>query len=594
MFLRSAIQGDSMSTVSEALGLAVRRHQAGDLRKAELGYRQVLQVDPGNVHALHLLGLIAHQVGRDDSAVEYILKALRSKPDFAEAHNSLGMALQRQGQLEKAVASWRQAVSLRPDYAAAHNNLGIVYREQGLLDAAVSSYRQAVAIEPDFADAHNNLAVALHAQGLHDAAMASWRQAIRIRPDYVEAHFNLGSALYNLGRLDEAAASLEQALLRRPRYAEAHNNLGNVLRDQGRVSQAVAHYRQAVDSEPDFADAHNNLALAWLLSGNWELGWPEHEWRWKTEGFSPPHFHQPPWDGTSLGGRTILLHAEQGFGDTLQFVRFAQMTKQRGGTVLLNCQPALVPLLTSCPGIDRLIAQGDPLPDFDVHAPLMSLPGILATPMAAVSFRIPYLFADPGLIDRWQPEFQQPNTVKIGIAWQGNPDYRRDRQRSIPLAQFAPLARVAGTRLFSLQRGLGAEQLSALAEHVPVTVVSGNLDEASGAFMDTAAIMRNLDLIVTSDSAIAHLAGGLGIPVWLALPFAPDWRWLLQREDSPWYPTMRLFRQPEPGNWPAVFERMAVELLKAYPKTAGDCPNFAQSSEQNGTVPFSRRFSDRR
>jgi hypothetical protein len=257
-----------------------------------------------------------------------------------------------------------------------------------------------------------------------------------------------------------------------------------------------------------------------------------------------------------------LLQSEQGFGDTLQFIRYAQLLKHQGGTVLVSCQPALVRLLSSCPGIDRLIANGDPLPNFDVYAPLMSLPGILSTLLASISAQIPYLFADPKLVEQWRPRFQEPDTFKIGIAWQGNPNYRRDRQRSIPLMHFSPLAKLERVQLFSLQRGLGTEQIHASAEHMPVTILSGNLDEATGPFMDTAAIMKNLNLVITSDSAVAHLAGALGVPVWLALPFAPDWRWLLQREDSPWYPTMRLFRQPEPGNWPAVFDRMVVELRK--------------------------------
>jgi tetratricopeptide (TPR) repeat protein len=687
-----------MSTVSDALSLAIRHHQSGDVQQAERIYRQILQADANNFNALHLLGLIALQVGRIDAAVDCISQALRLMPDFAEAHFNLGLALRRQGKLAEAMASWRQALRYKPDYAEAHHNLAAAFREQGQLeeananwqraihfkpdypdalhslanvltemgklDDAVAAYKQAVRLDPNSFRALNNLGFALIAQGKSSEAAGWLREALRLKPDYVQAHNNLGNALVSQGqseealacyqfalrldpnfaaaynnvgkilleqdRLDEAAADFQQALRLQPDFVEALNNLGNVFLEQGKFAQAIAKYRnvlqlnpnfaaaynnlgkvfleqekladavailqqalrvspdfaeaynnlglihqeqgripeaiaylqQALRLNPDYADAHKNLGMAWLLVGNWELGWPEYEWRLKTKGEPRPNFRQQLWDGTSLSGKTILLHTEQGFGDTLQFVRFAQLVKQRGGTVLVNCQPALVPLLASCSGIDRLIAQGEALPDFDVHAPLMSLPGILATPLAAVSAKMPYLFADPKLVDHWRRELSELDTFKIGIAWQGNPKYRRDRQRSIPLAQFAPLAQPEGIQLFSLQRGPGTEQLTASAERVPVTVLGGNLDEASGAFMDTAAIMRNLDLVITSDSAVAHLAGGLGVSVWLATPFAPDWRWLLQREDSPWYPTMRLFRQPEPRNWPAVFERMAIELRK--------------------------------
>jgi hypothetical protein len=274
-----------------------------------------------------------------------------------------------------------------------------------------------------------------------------------------------------------------------------------------------------------------------------------------------PSYPQPLWDGSPVEGQTILLHPEQGLGDIIQFLRYAPLVQERGATVLLGCPSHLRGLLANCRGIDRLIPDG-PLPPFDVHAPLGSLPGIFGTTPATVPGTVPYLFADAELTAHWQQELNHFSGFKIGIGWQGNPKYWGDALRSIPLIHFEPLARVKGVHFFSLQKGPGTDQLGAVANGFPVMDLGSKLDEASGAFMDTAAIMKNLDLVITSDTAIAHLAGALGVPVWVALPLVPNWRWLLHREDSPWYPTMRLFRQTERGNWQQVFERMVGELEK--------------------------------
>jgi hypothetical protein len=270
-----------------------------------------------------------------------------------------------------------------------------------------------------------------------------------------------------------------------------------------------------------------------------------------------PPFGQPAWDGSPLGGRTILLHAEQGLGDTLQFIRYAPLVQQRGGTVLVQSPAPLARLLARCPGVDRLVAPGPaPTEAFDVHAPLLGLPGLLGTSLATVPARVPYLFADAELTAHWRQQLGAIGGFTIGIAWQGNPRHPRDRDRSIPLLQFAPLAGIEGVRLLSLQKGPGRDQLAALAGRFPVTDLSHGLDD----FLDTAAVLMNLDLVITADTALAHLAGALGVPVWVALPFAPDWRWLLGRENNPWYPTMRLFRQAQRGNWESVFDRIVSEV----------------------------------
>jgi tetratricopeptide (TPR) repeat protein len=691
-----------MLTVPQALDLAVKHHQAGQLRRAEQIYRQILEVEPRHADALHLLGVIAYQLGHHDLAIDYVSRAVSHQPDHAEAHNTLGVALWKKGQLREAAASYRQALRVKPHYAEAHNNLGIVLREQGELEEAATSYRQALRLRPDYAEAHNNLANALRDLGRLDEAVAGYEQALRLKPDYAEAHSNRGIALRDLGRPDEAVASHQQALRLRPDYAEAHNNLGVALKDlgrldeavssyrealrlrpkyveaydnlatalrrqgkleeavaaareavrlkpdhaeahnglgtalleQGRLEEALAHVREALRLKPNFAEAytnlgnalmeqgrleeaaashqealrlktnyseghsnlavllmeqgkldeaaashqralalqpgspamHKNLAITWLLMGDFERGWPEYEWRWKCEEASPPPFPQPPWDGSDLRGRTILLHAEQGLGDTLQFVRYAPLVKRRGGTALVKCQQPLVRLLRTCAGIDRLAASEADLPPFDTHAPLLSLPRIFQTTLATVPADVPYLSAPAELVGRWRGELGGAGGLRVGIAWQGSPTHKRDRRRSVPLTHFLPLARLEGVRLVSLQKGHGAEQLAGLADRHGIIDLGARLTD----FADTAAVMRNLDLVITVDTAVAHLAGALGVPVWVALPSPPDWRWLLGRPDSPWYPTMRLFRQRESGHWDDAFADLARELarLAAAPRRA--------------------------
>ena len=478
-------------------------------------------------------------------------------------HANLGNALKDQGKLDEAVACHRQALALKSDDAKAHNNLGVALKDQGKLDEAVACYRRALALKPDYAEAHNNLGIALGEERKLDEAIACYRRALALTPDFAEAHHNLGHVLSDQEKLDEAVASYRRALALKPDYAEAHNNLGVALNHQGKLTEARACYRQALARKPDYAEPRWNQCLLTLLSGDFERGWAEYEMRWQAkQHFQRRDFAQPLWDGRPLAGRTILLHAEQGLGDTIQFVRYAPHVKHEGGTVLLECPAELVRILQSCAGIDRVLTPGCPLPPFDVHAPLLSLPRILQTTLRTVPAAIPYLHADAALTRSWQQELGGTEQFKIGIVWQGNPRFGKpacrsaDQKRSIPLAQFEPLARVPNVRLFSLQKGYGTEQLAGLQSVRGIVELGDRL----GDFMDTAAVMMNLDLIISADTSPVHLAGALGRPVWAALPLVPCWRWLLEREDSPWYPTMRLFRQKRFGEWDEVFERMASAL----------------------------------
>jgi len=537
--------------------------EQGKFEEAKASYRRALRLRPDFADAHYNLGVTLQEEGKRDEAAASYRRALELKPDYAEAHSNLGKVLRDQGKLEEAVACHRRALELKPDFADAHTNLGTVLRDLGDLEGAAASYRQALRLKPQWADAHYNLGIALQDQGKRQEAVASYRRALELRPDFVNALSNLGNTLREEGNLDEASACYRQALHLKPDFAEAHSNLGLVLEEQGRLDEALVHYDRTVQLEPGFAEGRWNRALAWLLTGNFAQGWPEYEWRHQCKRLGLPACPEPRWDGSPLAGRTILLHTEQGLGDALQFIRYAPLVQQRGGRVHVACHPSLVSLLASCPGIDEVIGQDSPLPAVDVHAALPSLPGLLGTTLESIPALIPYLAAPAALVDHWQRQLRDIGPFRVGIVWQGSPRHLNDRHRSAPLTAFEPLGRVDGVQLVSLQLGTGTEQLAALGDGFTVLDVGGQL---SGDWAETAAVLQNLDLVVSVDTAVAHCAGALSVPVWLALPFAPDWRWLLERQDSPWYPTMRLFRQETPGDWPGVFARMEAALRDRWPQ----------------------------
>ena len=511
-----------MEMIREAMSAGWNAFQAGNLGGAEQVYRLVVRNDPSNAQAWYMLGSVKQLQGRIDEAVTDYLEAIRLVPNFTEAFNNLGVALHAQKRFAEAEESLRRALSHQPNYAEAHNNLG----------------------------------AALHAQGRSEEAEASLRRALRHRPNYAEAHNNLGNVLQERGELDEALECYQKAVRLEPEYTEACTNLGNALLSQGRMAEAMGSYDQALERKPDHAEVHMNRALTWLGMGDFAKGWPEYEWRLKVSQYAIPSFRQPRWDGSPLDGRTILLHADHGLGDAIQFIRYAPLVRQRGGRVILQCCRPLARLLASSPGLDRVVVLGEDVPDTDVYAPLMSLPGIFGTTLETIPADVPYLFPDETLVERWSGELGSTDEIRVGIAWQGNPQHTRDRSRSFRLSQFEAVARRPGIRLLSLQKFDGSEQLGEVEGRFAVTDLGSRLDD----MMDTAAVMKNLDLVIVVDSALAHLAGALGVPVWVALPFAPDWRWLRGRDDSPWYPTMRLFRQRRWGDWDEVFERIEAEL----------------------------------
>jgi hypothetical protein len=433
-----------------------------------------------------------------------------------------------------------------------------------------------VVIAPRHANAQMNLGNILRLGGRLDEALEHYREAVESSPDYAQAHMNLGAALRAVGRLDEAESTLRHALRLSPEFAETWVNLGNVRRDRGRLDEAEAAYREAVSLRADDADATYSLGYLYLLQGDFERGWPLYEARWNCRDFPRyPSWPSPRWDGSPLEGRTILLFAEQGLGDTMQFVRFATLVKSCGGTVLLRCPASLAGLLARAPGIDRVIAAPDipakaaDLPAHDVNAALLSLPAILGTTLATIPAECPYLLADERRVAHWRRVLgREGDALNVAILWQGNPKNPNDRVRSFPLRNFAPLAEIPGVRLIAIQKFHGSEQVRDLAGEFPLPDLAPSLDES---FEDTAAVMRSVDLVIGPDTAGIHLAGALGVRAWMPLSSQPEFRWLVGREDSPWYPTLRIFRQATPGCWDDVFRRLGEALRSLVVDRRGPC-----------------------
>jgi Flp pilus assembly protein TadD len=519
-------------TVQEALQAAEQALAAAELAQADFIYQRILEAVPDEPHALNGRGVVAYRQGRIDDAGDFFRRAIAGFEGNPSFHNNLHLVYYRQKRDSEAIAEVRRAIELAPQWPQLHNNLGNALKQAGQLEAAAAALRQACTMQPDYAD----------------------------------AFYNLGNTLVELDRLEEAEAAYRRSLELTPGDMETQTNLGSLLKLCGRLDESLALCDAVLAKRDDIAEVHRNRATLRLQMGDFRQGWPEYEWRLRTADAERFNVTTPRWQGELLADSTILLIGEQGMGDVLQMVRYASLVKQRGATVWLQYSESLFSLLAETPGIDRLISPSDPArKSADFHLGLFSLPAIFETTVDTIPHQVPYVFADRQRVERWRDVLNRGASPgkggerKIGIAWQGNPQFSGDRHRSAPLREFAPLAVVSGVRLISLQKNHGREQLSNPAPPFPLEDLGMQLDVEGKAFVDTAAVMMNLDLVVTTDTAIAHLAGALGVPVWVALQHSPNWRWLTDRDDSPWYPTMRLFRQHKRGDWPSVFERIAAE-----------------------------------
>ena len=470
---------------------------------------------------------------------------------------------QAAGRLKEAEALYQQILAVKPDHADSLHLLGVIAGQRDDNAAAVEWISKAIALAPEAAMYHNNLGAFSRRMGKMDQAMAAYKKAVELQPDYADARYNLGNILRDSGHLDQSIAEYIEAVRLRPGHAETHNNFGFALLELGRIEDAAAQYRDAIRLRPDYADAHLNLAFALLVRGDFERGLPEYEWRARRPAHGMPPLPQPQWDGGELTGKTILIRSEQGLGDGIQFVRYVPLLAARGATVILECLPELRRLFQDAPGAAHVVARGEAPAPFDLHCPLASLPLVFGTRLESIPAVTPYLHADSRVVQAQAARLNiNGDTLNVGLVWAGNPDHRNDRKRSMSLEQLSPLAEVKGVRFFSLQKGKPAEQVRTPPAGMNLLDAAGELSD----FADTAALIARLDLVITVDTAVAHLAGAMGRPVWVLLPFAPDWRWLLGRDDSPWYPTMRLVRQDAPGQWEPVVARVEKELAGLYAK----------------------------
>jgi len=519
--------------------------------------------------------------------------ALTQVPDEPDALNDLGGSYLTRGEFQPAVGCYQRLVELRPDSARAHYCLGVAQEMLGRLQAAKDSYQRAIALKPDATEFHCGLARGLYKSGDHQAAVESFERALALDPNRYEIHNGLGLALTDLGRYEAAAEVLRKGLALQPECAQLSASLGYLLDSKGDLISAADAYRRAISLDPKLAAAHRELGLVLfglgdlaeakvcfervraldpesaeatfylatihLLEGHLALGWSEYESRWRTgAGLRMRRtFPQPQWKGEPLEGARILIYAEQGLGDTLQFVRYVPLIAARGGQVILEVQPRLKRLFSGIEGACQVLSRGESLPDFTWQYPMVSLPLAFATEMGTIPAKTPYIYPNPALSETWRQRLQG-DTLRIGLAWAGSPGHGGDRWRSIPLAQIAPLTNLEGATFYSLQMGHAAEQVK--QSQPPPRLV--DLQDEQEDFADTAAIVANLDLVISVDTSVAHLAGALGKPVWILLHNAPDWRWFLEREDSPWYPSARLFRQSTHANWQDVLVCVQKELRK--------------------------------
>ena len=558
-------------------------------------YNQCISIKPDFVEALNNRGLVLHELRRFEDALSSYDQSISISPYFGEAYYNRGNSLQELKRLEEALVSYAQAISIKPDYAEAYNNRGNAFLELKRYDEVIACYEKALSIKPDYEDAYFNRGVVLQELNRLEESLVSYDHAISINPDYADAYYNRGDVLQELNRLQESLFSYEQAISIKPNYVEAYNNRGVVLKKLNRLDEAIFSYEQAICIQPnyvesyynrgealqglnrlgeaifsyeqaisikhDFESAHWNLSLCNLLGGNFKNGWSGYEWRWKIKDVSKPedrNFPKPLWLGVeSIVGKSILLYAEQGLGDTIQFCRYVQLVSQLGAKVILEVQRPLVKLLERLEGVSIIVAKGDILPEFDYQCPLMSLPLAFRTELRTIPLPPQCINGDSEKILKWKTKLGKKNKPLVGLVWSGSAEHKNDHNRSLTLSQLLPNL-PANVEYVCLQKEIRDIDKDLLVQHTEIKYFDDLLED----FVDTEVLCELMDIVISVDTSVAHLAGTIGKPTWVLLPFAPDWRWLLGQEDNPWYPSVKLFRQEKKDDWSNVLEKIKVELRK--------------------------------
>jgi tetratricopeptide (TPR) repeat protein len=523
--------------LQRTLEQAIALHMSGQLDRARPLYEEILAMQPRHMEALGKLAALSIQNGNPQRAIELLDKALLLDPSNAINYCNRGAACERLRQWDAALGNFDRAIALKPDLAQAHSNRANVLRELQRWQDALSGYERAIALQPTYVNAHNNRGKLLMEFGEFEKALASYGVAVALKPDFADGHYN-------------------RAIL---------------FGKMGRPHQALASYDLAIAIQPDLAPAYFNRALIRLLVGDFDGGWADYEWRWKNENIALARqkrsFRQPRWIGDeAIAGKTILIHSEQGFGDTLQFCRYVPMLAALGANVVFEVQKPLIDLVQGLEGVTAVIGQGEALPPFELHCALMSLPLAFKTNTARIPARVPYLRADAARVSVWGHRINQSRKLRVGLVWSSGvrptePNLADLNRRNVPLTKFAEILKNSNMDFYSLQKGQPAESelAQASAEHapdVPITDLTALLSD----FSETAALIEHLDLVISVDTAVAHLAGALGKPVWILICTNACWRWLQDRSDNPWYPTVRLYRQQSAGDWDEVIDRVNADL----------------------------------
>jgi tetratricopeptide (TPR) repeat protein len=540
----------------------------GDFEGAIESYKHALKIKPDYLGAYYNMGSVMRDKGDFEGAIESYKHALRIKPDYAGAYNNMGNALSSKGDLAEAIESYKQAIRIKPDFAGAYNNMANAMKNKGDLVEAIESCKQALKIKPDYADAYYNMANAMKDKGDLAEAIDSYKQALKIKPNYASAYYNMGNALNEKGSPEAAIDSYKQAIKIQPNYADAYSNMGIALTDKGDVEAAIDSYKQALKIKPNFADAYYNFSLLYLLLGDLDKGFKYYEWRLKMIKERPvaPARTNLIWDGEkSLNGKHFVVYEEQGLGDIIQFCRYLLVLEQKGANVTFKVKSNLHALLRT---LDSKTSLNTSLPEenkIDFESPLMSLPYLLKTSWKLIPITSPYLYADQSKVATWGEKLSK-DSFKVGICWQGGTT-KIDVGRSFSLSLFESISKIPNVQLISLHKGEGEGQITNI--DFDVTTLGSGFDAGQDAFLDTAGVMMNCDLIITSDTSVAHLAGALGRPTWVALQYVPASFWMLDRSDSLWYPTMTLFRQKSRGDWVGVFDTIEQNLISLLEQKKG-------------------------
>jgi len=551
----------SRFNIQQTMQEAVALHQQGRLREAEKLYARVLKAAPDHVDALHLLGLIKAQGDRMGEAYRLMSAALKLNPQMPDVWINLANVLHSLEREAEALDCLDKALALRPADMNALENRGNALLTLGRAQEALVCFNEVLTRNPRHGTARLGRGGALASLGRADEALTDFDAALAVMPGHPGALYNRGNALFDLGRYANAITAYDGAIAAAPNDAPAWNNRGRALQALNRHAEAVASFDRAIAIRKDYADAHFNRALSLLTLGELSAGFAQYEWRWQRSRVhdSRRSYGKPLWLGDyPLARKTILLTAEQGLGDTIQFARYAPLLAQSGARVVLEVQPELKTLLAGLDGVASCHARGDQLPAYDVHCPLGSLPLALKTEPTNIPAAIPYLRADEPHLIKWRERLASLPGKRVALAWAGNVSHANDRNRSIDLKLLEPLLALEGISFLSLQRELRGDNAEDLARQANVTPLGGELADMA----DTAALIALADLTISVDTSVVHVAGALGRPVWVMLAFAPDWRWTLNAESSPWYPQARLFRQPTLGDWPSVVAALRAELAR--------------------------------